>query len=160
MTRKSPFLTQRASSSGFARSCRIGPLATITAQRVTSLYALMDGAYDAQDIREHCESLGQVPLIDPVHHAVPIPHRTQQDSWRGYDKRRKRPKTIPGKIPRFTTAQEERYKIRTMSERVNGRLKDEFGGRTTRVRGASKVMAHLMFGILALTGDQLLPLTG
>jgi hypothetical protein len=45
-----------------------------------------------------------------------------------------------------------------MSERVNGRLKDEFGGRTTRVRGASKVMAHWMFGILALTVDQLLRL--
>jgi hypothetical protein len=47
-----------------------------------------------------------------------------------------------------------------MSERVNARLKDEFGGRTTRVRGATKVMAHLMFGILALTVDQLLRLTG
>jgi hypothetical protein len=54
---------------------------------------------------------------------------------RGYDKRRKLPQTIPGKIPHFTTAQEERYKIRTMSERVNARLQDEFGGRTTRVGG-------------------------
>jgi len=136
------------------------PLATISAPRVTSLYAVMDAAYDAQDIREHCESLGQVPLIDPVQRDVPITHRTQQDSLRGYDKRRKLPQTMPSKIPPFTTAQEERYKIRTMSERVNGRLKDEFGGRTTRVRGAAKVMAHLMFGILALTVDQLLRLTG
>lgn len=136
------------------------PLATITAQRVTSLYAVMDAAYNAAAIRAHCQALGQVPLIDPVHRSVPIPHRTQQDSLRGYDKRRKLPKTTAGKIPRFTTAQEERYKIRSMSERVNGRLKDEFGGRTTRVRGAAKVMAHLMFGILALTVDQLLRLTG
>jgi hypothetical protein len=45
-----------------------------------------------------------------------------------------------------------------MIERVNGRLKDEFGGREIRVRGAAKVMAHLMFGILALTVDQLLRL--
>jgi hypothetical protein len=45
-----------------------------------------------------------------------------------------------------------------MSERVNARLKDEFGGRTLRVRGASKIMEHLMFGILALTVDQLLRL--
>jgi hypothetical protein len=37
-------------------------------------------------------------------------------------------------------------------------LKDEFGGRTIRVRGASKIMAHLMFGILALTVDQILKL--
>jgi hypothetical protein len=136
------------------------PLANMTAQRVISLYDLMDAAYDAKEIREHCESLGHVPLIDPVRRAVPIVHRTQQDRLRGYDKRRKLPKSLPGKILRFTTAQEERYKIRTMSERVNGRLKDEFGGRTTRVRGATKVMAHLMFGILALTVDQLLRLTG
>jgi hypothetical protein len=47
-----------------------------------------------------------------------------------------------------------------MIERVNGRLKDEFGGRFIRVRGASKVMAHLMFGVLALTVDQPLRLAG
>jgi hypothetical protein len=45
-----------------------------------------------------------------------------------------------------------------MVERVNARLKDEFGGRTVRVRGAAKVMAHLMFGVLALTVDQILKL--
>jgi hypothetical protein len=43
-------------------------------------------------------------------------------------------------------------------ERVYGRLKDEFGGRMIRVRGPKKVMAHLMFGLLALTADQLLRL--
>jgi hypothetical protein len=47
-----------------------------------------------------------------------------------------------------------------MVERVNARLKDEFGGRTVCVRGAAKVMAHLMFGVLALTVDQLLRLGG
>ncbi len=134
------------------------PLATITNQRVTSLYDVMDSAYDAKEIREHCQSLGHVALIDPVQRAVPIAHSSYQDSLRGYDKRRRLPKTVPSKIPPFTSAQQERYKIRTMSERVNARLKDEFVGRTTRVRGASKVMAHLMFGIPALTVDQLLRL--
>ena len=43
-------------------------------------------------------------------------------------------------------------------ERVDARLKDEFGGRQIRVRGAKKVMAHLMFGVLALTADQILKL--
>jgi len=42
--------------------------------------------------------------------------------------------------------------------RVEARLKDEFGGREIRVRGARKVMAHLMFGVLALTADQILKL--
>ena len=41
-------------------------------------------------------------------------------------------------------------------EGLVARIKDEFGGRTIRVRGHAKVMTHLMFGILALTVDQLL----
>ena len=43
-------------------------------------------------------------------------------------------------------------------ERVNGRLKDDFGGRQVRVRGHAKVLCHLMFGILALTVAQLVRL--
>jgi len=43
-----------------------------------------------------------------------------------------------------------------MVERVNARIKDKFGGSALRVRGHANVMAHLMFGILALTVDQLL----
>jgi len=57
-------------------------------------------------------------------------------------------------MPQLTWAQQERFKTRTMSERVNARLKDEFGASQIRVRGAVKVMAHLMFGVLALTVDQ------
>ena len=45
---------------------------------------------------------------------------------------------------------------RTTVERVNARLKDEFGGRTVRVKRNNKVMCHLMFGLLALTVDQLM----
>src|SRR5450432_1263761 len=56
--------------------------------------------------------------------------------------------------PQLTWAQQERFKTRTMVERVNPRLKDEFGASQIRVRGAAKVMAHLMFGVLALTVDQ------
>ena len=54
------------------------------------------------------------------------------------------------------TAESLRYNERSTVERVNGRLKDEFGGRMIRVKGHAKVMAHLMFGILALTVDQLM----
>ncbi len=46
------------------------------------------------------------------------------------------------------------YNERSNVERVNGRLKDEFGGRMVRVRGDAKVMTHLMFGNLVLTADQ------
>jgi Transposase DDE domain len=47
---------------------------------------------------------------------------------------------------------------RSAAERVNARLKDEFGGRHVRVRGHAKVLCHLMFGVLALTVDQLMRL--
>ena len=51
-----------------------------------------------------------------------------------------------------------RTRERSTVERVNGRLKDEFGGRYLRVRGPGKVWCHLMFGILALTVEQLMRL--
>ncbi len=135
------------------------PLMTLTSQRVTYLYDLMDAAYDANAIDAHSRSLGHVPLIAPNGASVPIPKR-RQDSLRGYDKRRKAPTRYDRKRVPFTPAQEQRFRLRTMVERVNSRLKDEFGARFIRVRGASKIMAHLMFGVLALTVDQLLKLAG
>jgi hypothetical protein len=48
-----------------------------------------------------------------------------------------------------------RFRERSSAERVNSNLKDNYGGRFVRVRGAAKVMAHLMFGIIALTAKQL-----
>ncbi len=40
------------------------PLAQMSAQRVTSLYDLMDSAYDAPQIHAFSHGLGHVPLID------------------------------------------------------------------------------------------------
>lgn len=135
------------------------PLATLTAQRVTSLYDLMDAAYDANDIQQHSLALGHVPLIAPNGARPPIPSR-MQDHLRGYDKRRTAPKQYSRRRQPFTPAQQARYNLRSMSERINARLKDEFGARMIRVRGASKIETHLMFGVVALTVDQLLKLTG
>ena len=53
-----------------------------------------------------------------------------------------------------------RYRERSAVERVFSRLKDPYGAANVRVRGATKVMAHLMFGILALTADQILRWAG
>ena len=41
-------------------------------------------------------------------------------------------------------------------ERVNGRLKDLFGGHMVRTSCHAKVMYRVMFDILALTVDQLM----
>lgn len=108
------------------------PLATMTAQRVTSLYDVMDAAYCSAEIRGHSTELGHVPLID---------HNPRKGEKREFD-----------------AAEMARYKIRTQSERANARLKDEFGANNLFVRGGEKVMAHLMFGVVALTVDQLLRL--
>jgi hypothetical protein len=105
------------------------PLAQITHERVTNLYDLMDAAYDASQIDEFSRRLGHVPLID----ANP----------RGGEKRQMDP------------AARLRFKERSTAERVNSNLKDNFGGTFVRVRGALKVMCHLMFGIVALTATQL-----
>ena len=61
-----------------------------------------------------------------------------------------------GQVVEMEPHRAHRFRERTAVERVYARLKDEFGGQTVRVRGAAKVMAHVMFGILALTVDQLL----
>lgn len=135
------------------------PLAMITAERVTSLYDLMDSAYDAGEIRAHSRSLGHVPIIAPNKATVPVSDLVHAAAT-GYDKRFRNKERKPRKTPPLTPAEKERYKERSMSERVNARLKDEFGGRSVRVRGHRKVMTHLMFGILALTVDQLLKLGG
>jgi hypothetical protein len=47
---------------------------------------------------------------------------------------------------------------RTVAERSNARLTDEFGGRNVMVRGHTKVMSHSMFGVLVLSADQLMRL--
>jgi hypothetical protein len=109
------------------------PLATLTAQRVTNLYDLMDSAYDAHIIKQHSRTLGHVPLID-------------SHTRRGAEKQE------------FAPHEAQRYKERTTIERVFARLKEEFGGRMVRVRGPAKVMTSLMFGIIALTADQIVRL--
>lgn len=122
------------------------PLMTLSSQRVTHLYELMDSAYDADEIHAHSRQLNHVPIIEP-------------HSRRGTKKPSQLPKIFPAKpTPQLTWAQRDRYRTRTMSERVNARLKDEFGANHLRVRGPAKVMAHLMFGVLALTVDQWLRL--
>jgi hypothetical protein len=42
-----------------------------------------------------------------------------------------------------------------VAERVNSNLKDNYGGDNVRVNGYQKVFAHLMFGIIVITVNQL-----
>lgn len=134
------------------------PLMTMSTQRVTYLYELMDSAYDARAIREHSLQLGHRPITDHPKRRRKVgerkvPLRKNSRSW-------KRVIDTETRAEEMTWAEQDRFAERTMVERVFSRLKDEFGARLIRVRGASKILAHLMFGVLALTVDQLLKLTG
>jgi len=110
------------------------PLMKVTSNKVTYCYDLMDAAYDAAQIWDQSRELGHVPIID----------------------RNPRGKEVVPMAPHEAV----RYNERTAAERCNSRLKEEFGGRSVMVRGADKVMLHLMFGILALSADQLLKVAG
>lgn len=122
------------------------PLATMTAARVTNCYDLMDSAYDAQDIRDYSVSLGHVPLIDKN----PRRDLVLREALETEAKARN---TL-----HFTYPEDVRYNERSSAERVNSNMKDNFGGRMIRVRGDKKVFCHLMFGILAMTANQLIRL--
>jgi len=103
----------------------------------------MDAAYDAPLIKQHSQSLGHVALIDenPRNKERKAEIETEQKSQRKAG---------------YRIAEETRYNERSTVERVNGRLKDDFGARMVRVKGHAKVITHLMFGVIALTVDQLM----
>ena len=108
------------------------PLMKTTSERVDYLYDLMDAAFDAQPIYEVSRSLGHVPIID----------------------RNSRGKDIVPLPPHEAV----RYRERSVAERFNSRLKEDFGAGNVMVRGANKVRLHLMLGVIALFADQLLKL--
>jgi hypothetical protein len=105
------------------------PLAQMSSERITNLYDLMDAAYDSPEIHAFSKSLGHRPIVDNN------PRR--------------------GEKILMDPATKSRFAERSSAERVNSNLKDNYGGRNIRVKGASKVMAHLMFGIVSITAMQL-----
>jgi hypothetical protein len=123
-------LTLRITSASVHDSQTAIPMAKYTATKCITLYELMDSAYDADQIHAAIRELDHVPII-AIHS-----RRTT--------------------VELFDPATEKRYNVRTAAERGNARLKDEFGGRYTRVRGAIKVHQHVMFGVLALCAAVLL----
>jgi len=106
------------------------PLAQMSTERVTNCYDLMDSAYDAPEIHAFSRDLGHVPVID---------HNPRRS----------------GQKRQFDPATQVRYNERSTSERVNSNLKDNYLPERIRVRGAVKVMAEVMFGVVALTANQL-----
>src|SRR5271165_184906 len=106
------------------------PLMTMTSARVSYLYDLMDAAYDAAAIHDQSRALGHAPIVDRN-------FRADHEGKAEWGREVERPKLIH--MPDFDDLI---YDFRTMAERVNARLKDEFGARFLRVRGALKVKCH------------------
>lgn len=118
------------------------PLGALTAQRVVSLYDLMDSAYYAPGIIEHSKNLGHVPIIERPAERGKTEEKSQEKlAWNTLN---------------WKPAEMVRFEKRTTIERSFARLKEEFGAKFVRVRGCAKVFTHLMFGVLVLAVDQLL----
>ena len=98
----------------------------MSTQRVTYLHECMDSAYDAVQIRDHSRKHDCVSIID-----------TNPRSNRGLKESLARERKAANRAG-FVHPTVQRYGERTAVERVNGRLKDEFGVRHLRVRGHQK----------------------
>jgi hypothetical protein len=109
------------------------PLARLSAQRVTSLYTLMDAAYDSEPLRQFERDLGHVPI-------VAINSRGRENP------------------PTLDAAEKKRFGERTVVERINSRLKDSFGCASMWVKGHAKVLCHTTFAVLAVSVDALMRL--
>ena len=79
-------------------------------------------------VNTHCILLGHKPIID-------VNPRRSVEMQEALRREKKARRTLGLVFP-----EERRYVERSGSERVNGRLKDEFGGRHVRVRGYDKVL--------------------
>ena len=115
----------KTSASGFTQSWRGCKLHLDVADGQIPISAILTSAslHDSQVAIEHSRGLNQLPIVDPNNRG-----RGQSVIAAGAPKRE------------LSWEEADHYRERTLIERVNGRLKDEFGGRTIRVRGACKVM--------------------
>lgn len=118
------------------------PLIKVTSRRVNYLYDLQDAGYDADIIRAFSESLGHRPIIDinPKNSKVLkekielIKHEKESFKF----------------IKQHQNLDKEHYNQRSMVERVNKYLKDDFGCDKIYYQGATKVSSVLAFGILSV----------
>lgn len=122
------------------------PLISKANQVAINFYHLMDAAYFHPEIKEHCISLGSIPIIDQC------PHSKKQKIEKEAEQDRK-------KNLNFQTAEDKRYKERLPKERFNALYKDYNGGTNIFYRGHSKVSCHVLFGVLTLAASIIIKLT-
>jgi len=126
------------------------PLMTETTKRVNYLYDLQDAGYDADIIREFSKNLGHRPIID----INPKNSKALKEKIELI----KHEKESFKFINQHQNLDKEHYNQRSMVERVNKYLKDDFGCDKIYYQGAEKVASVLAFGILSVCIHQSLKL--
>jgi hypothetical protein len=126
------------------------PLMNETSKRVPYLYDLQDAGYDSDIIREFSVKNNHKPIIDinpknsKVLKQIIQLQKDEKEKFEFFN------------LP--TSLDDHHYNQRSMVERVNKYLKDDFGCNTIYYQGATKVASVLAFGILSVCIHQSLKL--
>lgn len=126
------------------------PLIAETSRRVNYLYDLQDAGYDSDIIREFSIKYNHRPVVD----INPKNSQVLRDKIQLIEDEKK-------KFEYFGLTQSSdahHYNQRSMVERVNKYLKDDFGCDKIYYQGATKVASVLAFGILSICIHQSLKL--
>ncbi len=126
------------------------PLINETGKRVMYLRDLLDAWYDSDIIREFSEKLNHKAIIDIN------PKNSKELKQKIQLIKDEKVKFEFLNLPK--SSDEHHYNQRSMVERVNKYLKDDFGCNTIYYQGATKVASVLSFGILSVCIHQSLKL--
>jgi len=126
------------------------PLMQETSKRVNYLYDLQDAGYDADIIREFSTASGHRPIID-------INPKNSKELKAKIELMEHEQMTFKY-LNQHLNCDEQHYNQRSMVERVNKYLKDDFGCDKIYYQGATKVASVLAFGILSICIHQSLQL--
>jgi len=126
------------------------PLIQETSKRVCYLYDLQDAGYDATIVREYSQKHGHRPIIDTnPKNSTELKAKIQLEED---EKKKFALLNLP------ESSDTHHYNQRSMVERVNKYLKDDFGCNTIYYQGATKVASVLSFAILSICIHQSLKL--
>jgi len=126
------------------------PLIKETSGKLNYLYDLLDAGYDADIIREYSKTFGHRPIID----INPKNSKKLKAQIALAKEEKEKFKFLHMPLSSDT----HHYNQRSMVERVNKYLKDDFGCDKIYYQGASKVASVLQFGILSVCIHQSLKL--
>ena len=126
------------------------PLIQETSKRVKYMYDLQDAGYDADIIKEFSQKYNHKPIID----INPKNSQLLKDKIQLKEDEQKKFESLNLTQPSDSI----HYNQRSMVERVNAYLKDNFGCNKIYYQGADKVASVLAFGILSVCIHQSLKL--